>query len=166
MRHFTESPSPFAASHGAPATVSRGLSRRGFIGLLGASAASFALQGCGGGGASTAATAPAPVAPAPVLPATPVAAPAAPVAVAPVADPMPAPTWLPIPPLLFTQGVAASVSIAGYVSAANLKAFSLSLAGSPLPAGVTFNAATYAFDYDGRGTTTTSDGHVLVAAVA
>lgn len=77
----------------------------------------------------------------------------------------PAPTWLPIPPLLFTQGAASSISIAGYVSAANVKAFSLSLAGTPLPAGVTFNSATSAFDYDGRGTMATSDGHVLVAAV-
>jgi hypothetical protein len=34
-----------------------------------------------------------------------------------------------------------------------------------LPAGVTFNSATYSFDYDGRGSMATSDGHVLTAAV-
>jgi hypothetical protein len=72
---------------------------------------------------------------------------------------------LPIPALVFTQGVAASISIANYVSVADVKAFTLSLNTMPLPAGVTFNSAMRSFDYDGRGSSANSSGHVLTAAV-
>lgn len=185
MKHFPDSstvtlpqPPAFIAGPG-------GVSRRRFMGFLGIGAASLAVQGCGGGGGA-AAVSPAPVVapaavPAPVIPAAAVPAPAAPAPAAPVPAPVtqveappvaetapapaPASVWLPIPPLVFTQGVASSISMAGYVSASNVKAFTLSLNATPLPSGVTFNSATNAFDYDGSGSMATSDGHVLTAAL-
>lgn len=166
-----------AASTRLPtAEIALPVSRRAFMRILGAGAAALAVEGCGGGGGPATATAAAPPAPAPVTapvsaPVTaPVAAPvpepaAMPAAPSPAA-PAPAQVWLPIPALVFTQGVPSIISIAAYVSVANVSAFNVSLNATPLPAGVTFNSGTRSFDYDGRGGTATSDGHVLTAAVA
>ncbi|MDB5934849.1 MAG: hypothetical protein JWQ01_2193 [Massilia sp.] len=127
-------------------------------------AAAVAVQGCGGGGGDVAASPVTPVAPAPVATPTPgsVATPAP--SPAPVPAPAPAaPVWLSIPTIAFTQGVPSSFSVADYISAANAAAFTLTLNASPLPAGVTFNSTTRAFDYDGRGAVAATDGHVLTA---
>ncbi len=134
------------------------------------SVAALAVQGCGGGGSSETASA------TPAAPVAPVASNPTPVTIAPTlpptlpptvaeAPPAPAPVWLPVPALIFTQGVASSISIVDYVSVANTNAFSVSLNATPLPSGVTFNSTTRAFDYDGRGNMATSEGHVLTAAV-
>lgn len=138
-------------------------SRRSFMRYLTMGAAAVAVQGCGGGGGADVAAAPAPVAP--VVPApAPTPAPA-PVVAAPVMPaPAPAaPVWLSIPTIAFTQGVPSSFSVADYITAANVGAYTLTLNGSPLPAGVTFNAATRSFDYDGRGGVGGSDGLMLTA---
>jgi hypothetical protein len=170
MKHLSDSRA-VAPQSAVPGASPSGVSRRSFISFLGIGAASLAVQGCGGGGgASAPAVSPAPVVapPSPSVPAVPVPAPVTPpVATPPVAEtaPAPVPVWLPIPPLVFTQGVASSISIAAYVSASDVKAFTLSLNATPLPSGVTFNSATYAFDYDGQGSMATSEGHVLTAAV-
>jgi hypothetical protein len=168
MKHFSVFSNSAAPQFAASAAGPSGVSRRSFISFLGIGVASLAVQGCGGGGGESAtAILPAPVVapPSPAVPAVPVPAPVTPVEIPPVAETAPAPVWLPIPPLVFTQGVASSISIVGYVSASNVKAFTLSLNATPLPSGVTFNSATYAFDYDGRGSMATSEGHVLTAAV-
>lgn len=135
-------------------------SRRSFMRYLTIGAAALAVEGCGGGGAGGTAAAPAP-APVPV-PASPVLAPV-PVPPAPVvAAPAPAaPVLLSIPTIAFTQGSPSSFSVADYITAANAAAFTLSLNETPLPAGVTFNAAARTFDYDGRGAVAATDGHVL-----
>lgn len=167
MEHFCVSPTTVADQSPSHAPADRVLSRRSFIRYLGAGAAALAVEGCGAGAGSTAA---APVTAAPV--AEPVAAPMPIVAAPPVPAPAPAPStepvpvWSPVPPLVFTHGTAASISMADYVSAANAKAFKLSLNTTPLPSGVTFNSATLAFDYDGLGAMAVSDGHILTAAVS
>lgn len=166
MKHLSDFPHASARKSASSAASHRGVSRRNFMQYLGAGAAAFAVQGCGGGGSNGAASgsaAPVAATPSPPVPAVPAPAPVADTAPAPVLAPVP--VWLPIPQLVFTQGVASSISIAGYVSASNVKAFSVSLNATPLPDGVTFNGASYSFDYDGRGSMATSDGHVLTAAV-
>lgn len=138
-------------------------SRRSFIRYLTASATAIAVQGCGGGGGTAPSTAAAPVAPtAPVAvvppvtstaPGTPVPTPAAPVI-------------LTIPDIAFVEGMPSSFSVASYISAENVAAFSLSLNAMPLPAGVTFNAVNRSFDYDGVGTPADTTGHILTATGA
>lgn len=133
--------------------------RRSFMRYLTVGVAALAVEGCGGG-AGTGATVPA--APSPAAPVTPVApASAAPVVAAPAApvDPV----WLSIPTIAFTQGTPSSFSVADYITAANVQAFTMILNSSPLPAGVTFNGATRAFDYDGQGAPAATEGHVLTA---
>lgn len=140
-------------------------SRRRFMRYFTAGATAIAVQGCGGGGSAGTALAGAPAAPT-----TPVA-PTAPVVVAPVvpAAPTPpvvapaAPAIMAIPDIAFIEGTPSSFSVAAYISADNVAAFSLSLNAQPLPAGVVFNAATRSFDYDGKGAPAGTDGHVLTA---
>lgn len=174
MEHILDFSAPSVSQPVSIAPGERLVSRRGFMRYLGAGAAALAVQGCGGGGGGTGASAT-------ITPAAPVATnpsptPVEPTPAVPVVDTTPVVTaappvgdgalvWLPIPALVFTQGVPASISIANYVSVSNVAAFTVSLNGTPLPAGVTFNGATRSFDYDGRGSTAISDGHVLTAAV-
>jgi hypothetical protein len=84
--------------------------------------------------------------------------PASPVTPAPAT-----PLWLSIPTIAFVQGTPSSFSVADYITAANAAALTLTLNATPLPAGVTFNAASRTFDYDGRGAVAGTDGHVLTA---
>jgi hypothetical protein len=128
----------------------------------------LAVQACGGGGGADGAAAPmtpsppAPVAPAPTPTPTPAPLPVAPAPVVP--NPVtPAPVWLSIPNIAFTQGVQSSFSVAEYITVANVAAYTLTLNGATLPAGVTFNAVTRSFDYDGRGGVGGSDGLILTA---
>lgn len=134
------------------------LSRRAFMRYLTVGTAAVAVQGCGGGGAAAAPGQNPPVAttppPTPTVPTTP----------APIPTPG-APVWLDVPPITFTQGIASSISVSGYISVADAKAVTVSLNASPLPAGVTFNAANRSFDYDGKGAVDATDGHVLIATV-
>jgi hypothetical protein len=161
------------AMNTTPSLIAKSLennSRRRFMRYFTAGATAIAVQGCGGGSAGSAlAGSPA----APTVPATP----AAPVVVAPVTPGAPvvpsapvvapaAPTILAIPDIAFVEGTPSSFSVAAYISADNVAAFTLSLNAQPLPAGVTFNAATRSFDYDGKGAPAGTDGHVLTATGA
>ena len=129
-------------------------SRRSFMRYLTVGAAALAVEGCGGGGAAGTAAA----TPAPPVASAPIPVPAAPVVTAPAPA---APVLLSIPTIAFTQGTPSSFSVADYITVANAAAFTLSLNETPLPAGVTFNAAARTFDYDGRGAVAATDGHVL-----
>lgn len=122
-------------------------SRRRFIKLLAAGATSLTVQACGGGGGST-------------VPQGTITSPLGP-------DPVPTNpfVWTTVPDLTFTQGVAASISVAQYVSAPSLKSFTLSLNAVELPPGVSFNAAKRSFDYDGVGAAGSTDNHILTATV-
>ncbi len=77
-----------------------------------------------------------------------------------------APIILTIPDIAFVEGMPSSFSVATYISAENVAAFSLSLNAMPLPAGVTFNAVNRSFDYDGVGTPADTTGHILTATGA
>ncbi len=139
------------------------LNRRKFMTLLGASATSFAVQACGGGGGvapTPPAQAPMPVTPGPA-PVTPPADPATPVP--PVTPVTPAPVWSTVPDLEFMQGVKSSIPVAAYVAFTGVL-LSIKPNAIALPSGVTYNAATNAFDYDGIGGATLSSGHTLTAA--
>ncbi len=131
--------------------------RRTFIKLVTASASSVVLQACGGGGSSNAATGGSVTAPiTPVTPTTP-----------PVTTPETPglPAWSAIPALTFVQGIASSIPVGQYVGNAAAQAMSIALTAGQLPAGVTFNAATRSFDYDGSGAVASADGFVLTATV-
>lgn len=136
------------------------LSRRSFIRYLTVGAAAIAAEGCGGGGGA-AASAPG-VSPAVVNPVAPAPAPG--VVTDPVVAPV-VPVWAEIPAITFTEGVPSSFSLENYINIADTAAMTLTLNSSPLPAGVTFNSAKLSFDYDGSGTVSSTDGHVLTAIV-
>ncbi len=127
----------------------------------------LAVQACGGGGGADGATTPvAPGAPTPAPTPAPVVPPVVTTPVVPqpvMPAPAPAPVWLSIPTIAFTQGVQSSFSVADYITVANVAAYTLTLNGNALPAGVTFNASTRSFDYDGRGGVGGSDGLMLTA---
>ena len=137
-----------------------------FFKFLGGGAAALALQACGGGGGVTLTYTPNPTTDptttAPLTPSTPVTTP--PVTTAPVVTPATI-TWQSIPAIAFVQGAPSTFSVADYVSVANASSFSLSLSSS-LPAGVTFDTASRAFVYDGKGAIGALDGVVLTATVA
>jgi hypothetical protein len=126
------------------------LTRRTFFRLLTGGTAAIVVQGCGGGMADGSSA----------VGGTPSAPPA--VASAAVAT---APIWQDIPSLTFTQGQAASIAISNFLNVERLAAFSLALNAESLPEGVTFNSVTQAFDYNGRGATADTTGHVLTATV-
>jgi hypothetical protein len=116
------------------------MSRRRFMRNLGASAAAVTLTACGGSGKV------------PVPSPTPAPAPA---------PANPPPVWSAIPPITFTEGVAATISIAGYVTDNN--ALTISKNAAALPPGVRFDAASKSFIYDGIGRASVTEGHVLTA---
>lgn len=125
-------------------------SRRRFIKLLAAGATSLAVQACGGGGDGS------------TVPQGTVTSPIGPDASPPLSA---TPVWTTVPDLTFTQGVAASISVAQYVSAPYVKQFTVSLNEVALPPGVTFNATKMSFDYDGVGAAGSTDNHILTATV-
>jgi hypothetical protein len=129
------------------------MTRRMFMRRFSAGTAAIALTACGGGGSV------------PVPQPTPAPSPAP--APAPSSKPVvsnPPPVWSAVPTITFTQGVASTISIAAYVSDTQPLAISKNSAG--LPAGVTYNAATKSFVYDGIGAVGMTDGHVLTAVEA
>jgi hypothetical protein len=75
------------------------------------------------------------------------------------------PVWQTVPTITFTQGVASSVSIGGYVSDPNGNALTVTLqAGGPaLPTGVTYDPVGMRFIYNGGGTVGSTSGYVLSA---
>ena len=74
-----------------------------------------------------------------------------------------APEWQTISTIAFTQGVAATFSIAGYVSDVDGDALTILKNSAALPPGVTYNAANKEFVYDGVGALGSTSGHVLTA---
>lgn len=84
----------------------------------------------------------------------------------PLADGAPAsgaPVWRPLPTIQFVAGVASTFSIAEYVSDPDGDELTITLDDTPLPAGVTYDAAAKQFVYDGAGPIATTSGHVLSA---
>jgi len=136
--------------------------RRRFIQLMSASAATMALQACGGGGSATASTSQGGPAPAePALPPSTASGGSGPSALVPASTP---PVWTVVPTLTFTQGVASTISISKYVKSASGGPLAIALNGLALPPGVTYNARTLSFVYDGIGAVGSTDGHVLTAS--
>jgi hypothetical protein len=110
--------------------------RRAFLRVLTATTAALAMGGCGVGG--------------PESESSPTAANLA-------------PAWQTVPNIMFAQGVAASVSIASYVSDASGYALAITMNSAALPAGVTYDAANKRFVYDGVGPVGSASGVVLIA---
>ena len=128
------------------------MTRRAFIRTLTVSAAALVAAGCGGGGGSSASSA------GQSIPSNQSAA----------SDQSTGgnhlPVWDTIPTITFTEGVAASFSIAAYVTDADNDALMIAKNAVALPAGVTYDLATKSFVYDGVGGVGITDGHVLTAS--
>lgn len=154
-----------AGNETLPADSQQAQQRRQFIKLMSASAATLALQACGGsadGTASSTSMAGAAPAPEPVTPPrTASGGSSGPSALAPASAP---PVWSLIPTLTFTQGVASKISISKYVKSASGGPLAIALNSVALPPGVTYNARTLSFVYDGIGAAGSNDGHVLTAS--
>jgi hypothetical protein len=75
-----------------------------------------------------------------------------------------APVWQGVPTITFTQGIASSISVAAYVSDPNGDALTINMTSAgPLPAGVTYDAGSKSFVYDGAGAVSITSGNVLTA---
>lgn len=138
--------------------------RRQFMKLMSAGAAGLALQACGGGGSATAGTSqggPAPSAETGLPPSTATGGNSGPSALVPASAP---PVWTTVPTLTFTQGVASTISISKYVKSSNGGPLAIALNSIALPPGVTYNARTLSFVYDGIGAVGSTEGHVLTAS--
>jgi hypothetical protein len=127
------------------------LKRRQFVRIVTASAAAFAASACGGGGSGPSG-----------------GSLAAGSSNATADTNLPAganrpPAWEAIPTITFMQGVAASFSIAAYVSDADGDALAILKNSVALPQGVTYDVVTKSFVYDGVGPVGSTDGHVLTA---
>ena len=132
--------------------------RRAFLRALAASAAALAVTACGGaattnGGSNPPANPGSPPPPAPPPPGNP----------PPPGGANQAPVWQVISTIAFTQGVAATFSIAGSVSDADGDALTIVKNSAALPPGVTYDAANKRFVYDGVGAVGSTGGHVLTA---
>jgi hypothetical protein len=140
------------------------LSRRTFIRSLTAGAAAIAMTACGGGGSAAAA----PNAATATTSADPLAGSSGALTGAPSGSGSAtgAPAWTTVPTISFTQGVAARISVAAYVSGAGVDAFVITKNSVSLPPGVTYDQATKSFVYDGIGVVGLTDGHVLTATGA
>lgn len=130
------------------------LTRRTFLRNVSVSAAALVASACGGGGGGGSAFAGSNgLATTPVQPTTPVQSPG---------SNLP-PVWNLVPTITFTEGVAASFSIAAFVTDAENDRLNITKNLVALPAGVTYDAATKSFVYDGVGAIGATSGHVLTA---
>jgi hypothetical protein len=154
MSYFSNKKGSVAGTAGAPSKpISRvsedwgggQMNRRLFMRTVSVGVAALALNACGGGAYAGG-------------------------DVAPTAESTPGsgsstePSWATLPTITFTEGVAGSISIAAYV--ADDHALSITKNAASLPAGVTYDAATKSFVYDGIGAASYTDGHVLTAMEA
>jgi len=73
------------------------------------------------------------------------------------------PAWQQVPTITFTQGIPTTISIAAYVTDPNGDPLTITRNSAPLPPGVTYDAASMSFIYDGVGTVGTGSGSVLTA---
>ena len=138
------------------------ITRRVFLRNMSVTAAAIVATACGGGGAESAATGVADASSTTLAPVSPTQQnPSAP-AVETVAGGR-APIWNEIPTIAFTEGVAATFSIAAYVSDADSDALTILKNELALPPGVTYDPETKSFVYDGIGSTGMTSGHVLTA---
>jgi len=74
-----------------------------------------------------------------------------------------APVWQTVPTLTFTEGVAATISVAGYVNDPDGDVLTIAKNSAALPAGVTYDEVNQQFVYDGVGRVGSTDGHELTA---
>lgn len=149
----TEIDSASRAAHPQPANQ---LTRRTFLRNVTVSAAALLANGCGGGaGGATLAGDNSPTPP-------PGQSPSAPPGQSPTLNRPP--IWNVIPTITFTQGIASSFSIAAFVTDEENDALSIAKNAVALPAGVTYDAATKSFIYDGIGGIASTGGHVLTAS--
>lgn len=74
-----------------------------------------------------------------------------------------APAWTDVPTIAFTQGVPGRFSIEAYVRDAEGVHLTITKNAAALPAGVTYDAATKSFIYDGTGSVAATSGHILTA---
>ncbi len=133
----------------AASTEAFDATRRAFLRVVTTTTAALAVARCGGGGSSDGT----PVAAAPAPGTGPAPAPGANVA----------PVWAAIPTVTFTQGVAASFSLASFVSDPNGDALALTMNNVILPAGVSFDAANKRLVYNGIGAAATVGGVQMTA---
>jgi hypothetical protein len=83
---------------------------------------------------------------------------------APVPPPVPVnqpPVWTTVPAIVFTQGKAATFSIASYVTDSD--PLTITKNAAALPQGVTYNPVLMAFVYDGVGPAAPASQHFLIA---
>jgi hypothetical protein len=73
-----------------------------------------------------------------------------------------APLWRTVPNIVFTQGVASSISIASFVTDPDGDPLTITEQGA-LPTGVTYDQANKRFVYDGSGPVASVSGIVLIA---
>ncbi len=131
--------------------------RRTFLCALTAGAAAIALTACGGSATTNTGSNPPsnpsgnPPPPAPPPPST------------PPSGANQSPVWQSIPTIAFTQGVASTFSIAGFVNDADGDPLTILKNSAALPPGVTYDAANKQFVYDGVGAVGSTGGHVLTA---
>ncbi|WP_420474443.1 hypothetical protein [Noviherbaspirillum sp. ST9] len=139
--------------------LARRISRRVFLRNASMTAVAIVATACGGGGSTGPATAEATEAAASTSALGARQNPTAPV----VDNP---PLWSEIPTITFTQGVASTFSIAGFVSDDDATALTILKNELALPPGVTYDPATKSFVYDGLGAVGATSGHVLTATEA
>lgn len=129
------------------------LTRRTFLRNVSVSAAALVASACGGGGSSAAFAGSNSPPTSPVQATTPAQSPG---------SNLP-PVWALVPTISFTEGIAASFSIAAFVTDAENDQLTITKNLVALPAGVTYDAATKSFVYDGMAAIGATSGHVLTA---
>ncbi|HEV2608914.1 MAG TPA: hypothetical protein VGU61_01505 [Noviherbaspirillum sp.] len=132
------------------------LNRRTFLRNVTITAAALVANGCGGGAGGATLAGDNSSAPPPGQ------SPSAPPGQSPTSNRPP--VWSVIPTITFTQGIASSFSIAAFVTDEENDALSITKNAVALPAGVTYDAATRSFIYDGIGGIASTGGHVLTAS--
>jgi hypothetical protein len=73
------------------------------------------------------------------------------------------PVWQTVPTINFTQGFASSISVSDFVADPDGDALTIAMNSGTLPAGVTYDAASQRFFYDGVGGVGSTSGNILTA---